>query len=146
MLDKVNRIDYDKLEVLETLGEGTFGTVLKAVYIGEVVAIKTIKIINITEHVLNKFKEEIVFMAPLHHANLVRLIGACLDNGPKKLGVVLEFAENGSIQSLLHDVEGETTWGEHHAWLAVGTVRCLKYLHWDLGEPVIHRDIKGHTP
>ena len=82
-------------------------------------------------------------MAPLHHSNLIRLIGACFDQGPQKLCIVLEFAERGSVKTVLGDAAQETTWKEQHFDLAYGTVRCLKYLHWDLRSPIIHRDIKA---
>ena len=118
-----------------------FGTVFKATLKGEhPVAIKTMRVAKITEHELAKFKSELIIMAPLHHPNLVRLFGGVWNEGADKLCIVLEFCSNGSLRSFLQKKAG--TWiGMRHG-LAVDTAKGLAYLHHELAEPLIHRDVK----
>ena len=81
------------------------------------------------------------FQAPLHHLNLVNLIGGCWDDGPDKLCIVLEFCQNGSLDDLLK--LRENTWREPYFRIATGIVSCFVYLHHEQPkEPLIHRDLK----
>ena len=104
------------------------------------VAVKTMRVAKITKRELSKFKAEVVIMAPLHHPNLVRLHGGVWNEGADKLCIVLEFCLNGALSSFLGDHSG--TWVDLRHGLAVGAARGLAYLHHELAEPLIHRDIK----
>ena len=79
-------------------------------------------------------------MTPLHHPNLVRLYGGVWNEGADKLCIVLEFCANGSLKMFLAENAG--TWANLRWGLSVGMAKGLAYLHHDLGEPLIHRDIK----
>ena len=103
-------------------------------------AIKTMRVAKITEYELAKFKAELVIMAPLHHPNLVRLFGGVWNEGADKLCIVLEFCSNGSLKSFLRKKAG--TWTGMRHGLAVDTAKGLAYLHHELTEPLIHRDVK----
>ena len=92
-------------------------------------------------------------MAPLRHENLVRLYGGVWGEGADKLCIVLEYCANGSLTSFLTirlQTEGigseaqdaGASWEEVCRGLALGVAKCLSYLHHDLNEPLIHRDIK----
>ena len=104
------------------------------------VAIKTMRVTKINELELAKFKAELIIMAPLHHPNLVRLWGGVWNEGADKLCIVLEFCANGSLNTFLAEDAG--TWTDVRHGLAVGTAKGLAYLHHELTEPLIHRDIK----
>ena len=104
------------------------------------VAVKTMRVAKITEHELAKFKAELIIMAPLHHPNLVRLWGGVWNEGADKLCIVLEFCANGSLNIFLSKDAG--TWTGVRHGLAVGTAKGLAYLHHELTEPLIHRDLK----
>ena len=104
------------------------------------VAVKTMRVAKITQHELSKFKSEVIIMAPRHHPNLVRLFGGVWNEGADKLCIVLEFCANGSLKSFLKEDLG--TWAGVRHGLAVGTAKGLAYLHHELSEPLIHRDIK----
>ena len=113
------------------------------------VAVKTMRVAKIKESELAKFKAELIIMAPLHHPNLVRLWGGVWNEGADKLCIVLEFCHNGSLDSFLgqENLQGTPssaiTWEDGlHYGLALGVAKCLSYLHHDLSEPLIHRDIK----
>ena len=104
------------------------------------VAVKTMRVSKVNEKELAKFKAELIIMAPLHHPNLVRLWGGVWNEGADKLCIVLEFCANGSLKTFLAKDAG--TWTGVRHGLAVGTAKGLAYLHHDLTEPLIHRDIK----
>ena len=104
------------------------------------VAVKTMPVSKVNEKELAKFKSELIIMAPLHHPNLVRLWGGVWNEGADKLCIVLEFCANGSLKSFLKEDPG--TWAGVRHGLAVGTAKALAYLHHELAEPLIHRDIK----
>ena len=113
----------------------------KATFRGErEVAVKTMRVAKITQYELSRFKSELIIMAPLHHPNLVRLWGGVWNEGADKLCIVLEFCANGSLKSFLKEDTG--TWAGLRHGLAVGTARGLAYLHHELTEPLIHRDVK----
>ena len=104
------------------------------------VAVKTMRVARITQLELARFKGELIIMAPLHHANLVRLWGGVWSEGADKLCIVLEFCANGSLNTFL--TKDARTWTGVRHGLAVGTAKGLAHLHHDLAEPLIHRDIK----
>jgi serine/threonine-protein kinase len=80
-------------------------------------------------------------MAPLHHPNLVGLIGGCWTDGPDKLCIVLEYCSKGSLGGMVK--KRSNTWNEHFYDIALGVARCFKYLHHEQpSEPLIHRDLK----
>ena len=98
------------------------------------------RVAKITQTELAKFKAELIIMAPLHHQHLVRLYGGVWNEGADKLCIVLEFCANGSLKSFLKG--SKSSWAGLRRSLAVGTAKGLAYLHHELAEPLIHRDIK----
>ena len=113
----------------------------KATFHGErLVAVKTMRVTKITQHELARFKAEVIIMAPLSHPNLVRLWGGVWNEGADKLCIVLEFCANGSLKSYLK--VDPRTWASVRHNLAIGTAKALAYLHHELAEPLIHRDVK----
>jgi serine/threonine protein kinase len=128
--------------------------VFKAILKGEhEVAVKTMRVAKIDEDELAKFKAELIIMAPLHHPNLVRLFGGVWNEGADKLCIVLEFCANGSLKTFLtpkcprffvtSKIRRETvgTWESLRHGLALGTAKGLAYIHHELAEPLIHRDV-----
>ena len=119
----------------------SFGVVYKGTLSGvNEVAVKTLRVGKISERELAKFKAELVIMCPLHHPNLVKLYGGVWNEGADKLCIVLEFCPHGSLKVFLRKDPG--SWEGLRHGLAVGSAKCLSYLHHDLKEPLIHRDIK----
>jgi serine/threonine protein kinase len=79
-------------------------------------------------------------MAPLQHANLVRLYGGVWNEGADKLCIVLEWCQHGSLVTFLAEEVG--TWKGLRHGLALGAAKGLRYLHHGFKEPLIHRDVK----
>ena len=53
---------------------------------------------------------------------------------------MLEFCPHGDLNAFLKEDAG--TWENLRYNLALGVAKCLSYLHHELKEPLIHRDIK----
>jgi len=135
--------DLSFSDPMRVLGEGSFGTVYHAVYRGnETVAVKTMRVGKISSVELEKFKSEIIIMAPLQHPYLVRLYGGVWNEGADKLCIVLEYCSNGSLGSLLKK-RGSETWASAYFGILLNTAVCFRYLHFESsGETLIHRDLK----
>ncbi|KAK4415681.1 Receptor-like serine/threonine-protein kinase ALE2 [Sesamum alatum] len=124
------------------LGEGGFGRV----YSGELedgtkVAVKILK--RYDQQGGREFLAEVEMLSRLHHRNLVKLIGICVEDRTRCL--VYELIPNGSVESHLHGIDKETAplnWSARLK-IALGAARALAYLHEDSSPCVIHRDFKA---
>ena len=57
------------------------------------------------------------------------MLGACYEDGPEKLYLVLEFCSRGALDDLLDDPKARGTWPGLRLGLAVGIAKCMRYLH-----------------
>lgn len=132
----------DNFNELGVLGEGGFGRVYSGVLEdGTKVAVKVLK--RDDQQGGREFLAEVEMLSRLHHRNLVRLIGICVEE--KNRCLVYELIPNGSVESHLHGIDKETSpldWGARLK-IALGAARGLAYLHEDSSPRVIHRDFKS---
>ncbi|KAK2648714.1 hypothetical protein Ddye_016203 [Dipteronia dyeriana] len=132
----------EKFSSKRILGEGGFGRV----YCGTMedgieVAVKLLTKNN--QNGDREFIAEVEMLSRLHHRNLVKLIGICIEGRMRCL--VYELVRNGSVESHLHGFdknEGTLDW-EARMKIALGAARGLAYLHEDSNPRVIHRDFKA---
>ncbi|RDX73546.1 Receptor-like serine/threonine-protein kinase ALE2, partial [Mucuna pruriens] len=124
------------------LGEGGFGLVYKGILNdGRDVAVKILK--RDDQRGGREFLAEVEMLSRLHHRNLVKLIGICIEKQTRCL--VYELVPNGSVESHLHGADKETDpldWNSRMK-IALGAARGLAYLHEDSNPCVIHRDFKA---
>ncbi|KAL0410504.1 UNVERIFIED_CONTAM: Receptor-like serine/threonine-protein kinase ALE2 [Sesamum latifolium] len=124
------------------LGEGGFGRVYSGVLEdGTKVAVKILK--RYDQQGGREFLAEVEMLSRLHHRNLVKLIGICVEDRTRCL--VYELIPNGSLESHLHGIDTETAplnWSARLK-IALGAARALAYLHEDSSPRVIHRDFKA---
>lgn len=137
-LDKAtNNFDSSRI-----LGEGGFGLVYKGILNdGRDVAVKILK--RDDQRGGREFLAEVEMLSRLHHRNLVKLIGICIEKQTRCL--VYELVPNGSVESHLHGADKETDpldWSARMK-IALGAARGLAYLHEDSNPCVIHRDFKA---
>uniref|UniRef100_A0A804MDN4 Protein kinase domain-containing protein n=2 Tax=Zea mays TaxID=4577 RepID=A0A804MDN4_MAIZE len=124
------------------IGEGGYGRVYRGVIEdGVEVAVKLL-----TRKHQNRDREfiaEVEMLSRLHHRNLVKLIGICIERSTRCL--VFELVPNGSVESHLHGsdkIYGPTDF-DTRMKIALGAARGLAYLHEDANPHVIHRDFKA---
>uniref|UniRef100_A0A0D9WZY4 Protein kinase domain-containing protein n=1 Tax=Leersia perrieri TaxID=77586 RepID=A0A0D9WZY4_9ORYZ len=122
--EQFNGLATDNFHENKKLGEGGFGSVYKGLLSGQEVAVKRMS--KGSKQGLEELKNELVLVAKLHHRNLVRLVGFCLEKGEKLL--VYEYMPNKSLDTILF-----------------GIARGLQYLHQDYRKKIVHRDMKAST-
>ncbi|CAI0627761.1 unnamed protein product, partial [Linum tenue] len=123
------------------LGEGGFGYVFKG-WIDEntMTAVKKLKPEGFQGH--KEWLTEVNYLGQLHHPNLVKLIGYCLE-GENRL-LVYEFMPKGSLENHLFRSKGgpqPLPWAVRMK-VAIGAARGLSFLH-DAKSQVIYRDFKA---
>ncbi|XP_054815217.1 rust resistance kinase Lr10-like [Prosopis cineraria] len=126
----------------DKLGEGGFGTVYKGkLRSGPLVAVK----------LLGKFKangqefiSEVATIGRIHHVNVVRLIGFCVEGSKRAL--VYEFMVNGSLDKLIFPKEGSAflSYEKIHQ-ISLEVARGISYLHHGCDMQILHFDIKPHN-
>lgn len=83
------------------LGVGGFGCVyLGTMEDGSEVAVK--RLIMVDQGRDREFIAEVEMLSRLHHRNLVKLVGICMEEGTRCL--VYELVHNGSVESHLHGI------------------------------------------
>ncbi|KAL5135204.1 Receptor-like serine/threonine-protein kinase ALE2 [Glycine soja] len=133
----------DKFSSKRVLGEGGFGRVYSGTLEdGAEVAVKLLTRDN-HQNGDREFIAEVEMLSRLHHRNLVKLIGICIEG--RRRCLVYELVRNGSVESHLHGddkIKGMLDW-EARMKIALGAARGLAYLHEDSNPRVIHRDFKA---
>lgn len=124
------------------IGRGGFGVVYKGVLRdGTEVAIKTLSAES--KQGTNEFLTEINMISSTRHANLVQLIGCCIEDANRIL--VYEYLENGSLASALLGSKSKHVnldWPKR-ATICMGTASGLAFLHEEAEPHIVHRDIKA---
>ncbi|KAI7747031.1 hypothetical protein M8C21_020291 [Ambrosia artemisiifolia] len=124
------------------IGQGGFGSVYKGVLRdGLEVAIKVLSAES--RQGLREFLNEITVISNIHHENLVKLHGYCVEKDHRIL--VYGYLKNGSLdQTLLGSGHCSInfTW-ELRRKICIGVAKGLAYLHEEVEPHIIHRDIKA---
>jgi serine/threonine protein kinase len=126
----------------DKLGEGGFGTVFKGtLQSGCVVAIK---ILGKSKANGQDFINEIATIGRIHHVNVVRLIGYCVEGSKRAL--VYEFMPSGSLNNYIFQEEGNILLSYERMYgIALGVARGIQYLHQGCDMQILHFDIKPHN-
>ncbi|KAK8989203.1 hypothetical protein V6N11_063641 [Hibiscus sabdariffa] len=153
----------DDFSIANKIGQGGFGSVYLAELRGEKAAIK-----KMDTQASKEFLAELKVLTHVHHLNLVRLIGYCVEGS---LFLVYEFIENGNLSQHLrrqgekHVLASVIMHNKHLIisvtyyvliWLdrdplpwsarvqiALDSARGLEYIHEHTVPVYIHRDIKS---
>ncbi|KAJ0986359.1 hypothetical protein J5N97_004715 [Dioscorea zingiberensis] len=120
------------------IGEGGFGPVYK---MDRVIAVKQLS--SKSKQGNREFINEIGMISALHHPNLVKLFGCCIEEN--QLLLVYEYMENNSLASALFGPERDRLkldWQTRHR-ICLSIARGLVYLHEESRLKIVHRDIKA---
>ncbi len=140
-------VNASELHSEKVIGKGSFGEVFLGTYRGQKVAVKTL--INVDDDALMHFREEILLMADLRHANIVVLIGACWEE--KLMALVMEYCELGMSSTVLKSEGKNFSWDDPLLKWCMDISRAISYLHsvtyFDVKKNkevkgIIHRDLK----
>ncbi|KAL0560076.1 hypothetical protein IC582_000470 [Cucumis melo] len=125
----------DNFSLANKIGEGGFGSVYYAELRGEKAAIKKMDM-----QATREFLAEIKVLTRVHHLNLVRLIGYCVENS---LFLVYEYIENGNLSQHLRGTGRDPLPWPSRVQIALDSARGLEYIHEHTVPVYIHRDIKS---
>ncbi|CAI8615910.1 unnamed protein product [Vicia faba] len=117
------------------IGQGGFGVVYYAELRGEKTTIKKMNVQASTE-----FLCELKVLTHVHHLNLVRLIGYCVEGS---LFLVYEHIDNGNLGQYLHGLGKEPLPWFSRVQIALDSARGLEYIHEHTVPVYIHRDVKS---
>ncbi|KAK2969077.1 hypothetical protein RJ640_021116, partial [Escallonia rubra] len=90
-----------------------------------------------------EFVNEIGMISALHHPNLVKLYGCCIEGN--QLSVIYEYMENNSLARALFGRDNQRLdldWPTRNK-ICLGIARGLAYLHEESTLKIVHRDIKA---
>lgn len=90
-LDPEWEIDPRSIELLDRLGEGSFGTVFRGRYRGTIVAVKVLN--QETDVALGDFRTEIGTLKKISHPNAVQFLGAVTKQKPYMLGKIRAYID-----------------------------------------------------
>ena len=131
----------DDYEILNLLGNGSFGYVFKVSFKAnnKVYAMKIIEFHNMSEEVKTKNKNEVKFLEKLEHPHVVKIYYSFEEND--KLYIILDYINNGDVEILINsyktlniNIPEELIWN-----LLLQSLSGLTYIH---EKGVMHRDIK----
>lgn len=125
----------DDFSLANKIGQGGFGAVYYAELRGEKAAIKKMDM-----QASKEFFAELKVLTHVHHLNLVRLIGYCVDGS---LFLVYEYIENGNLSQHLRGSEKDPLPWSTRVQIALDSARGLEYIHEHTVPVYIHRDIKS---
>mmetsp|Transcript_19289 Transcript_19289/g.31568 ORF Transcript_19289/g.31568 Transcript_19289/m.31568 type:complete len:914 (-) Transcript_19289:355-3096(-) len=136
-------VSMSDLQLKERIGEGAFGEVYRASWLGAEVAVKKLKsaaAVGRSPQLLDEFRKEINVLKDLRHPNIVLFMAACIS--PADLCIVTEFMHNGSLFHLLHTPQKADIISDELVLLrmVLDVARGINYLHHS---GIIHRDLKA---
>ncbi|PON39363.1 GPCR kinase [Parasponia andersonii] len=127
----------------EKLGEGGFGSVYKGkLCSGHFVAIK---MLGKSKGNGQDFINEVATIGRIHHVNVVRLIGFCVEGSKRAL--IYDFMSNGSLDKYIFSREGKNNSLSYKEIfdISLGVTRGIEYLHRGCDMQILHFDIKPHN-
>ncbi|KAK6154630.1 hypothetical protein DH2020_008878 [Rehmannia glutinosa] len=141
-VDKSVEFTYDELAFATNdfntsykIGQGGFGAVYYAELRGEKAAVKKMDM-----QASKEFLAELKVLTHVHHVNLVRLIGYCVETS---LFLVYEYIDNGNLSQHLRGKVTEPLAWSTRVQIALDSARGLEYIHEHTVPVYIHRDIKS---
>ncbi|QCE06159.1 brassinosteroid insensitive 1-associated receptor kinase 1 [Vigna unguiculata] len=145
----INPIRYEYKEVKKMtkgfkvkLGEGGFGFVYKGkLQSGLDVAVK---MLSKSKDNGQDFVNEVATIGRIHHVNVVRLIGYCVEG--KRSGLIYEYMPNGSLDKYIFSKEGSIHLSYEKIYkISLGIAHGIAYLHRGCDVQILHFDIKPHN-
>ncbi|KAJ9679749.1 hypothetical protein PVL29_021609 [Vitis rotundifolia] len=125
------------------LGQGGFGSVYKGkLRSGHIVAVKMLVMSKANGQ---DFINEVATIGRIHHVNVVRLVGFCIQRS--KWALIYDYMPNGSLDKFVFLDKGNNiplSW-ERLYKIALGVGRGIEYLHQGCDMQILHFDIKPHN-
>ncbi|XP_045829502.1 probable LRR receptor-like serine/threonine-protein kinase At3g47570 isoform X2 [Trifolium pratense] len=129
-------------------GTGSFGSVYKGSLLHFERPI-VVKVLNLqTRGAAKSFMAECKALGKMKHRNLLKILTCCSSidyNGEDFKAIVFDFMPNGSLENLLHDIEGSENHNLNFTQrvdIALDVAHALDYLHNGTDQVLVHCDVK----
>lgn len=121
------------------LGRGFFGQAVKVTHkvTGEVMVLK--ELFRFEEDAQKSFLKEVSVLRSLDHPNVLKLLGVMYKD--KKLNLVTEYIDNGTLKDMLEDLSRSLSWIQK-VEMAKDISSGMAYLH---SMDIIHRDLNSQN-
>ncbi len=157
--DNCNIVDFKEIELVRTIGEGSFGLVWMARYLQTTVAVKILThdlkrdvgtvgadsalTQQPSSQVMSALQREASIMAGLRHPNCIQYLGATL-NPP---ALIMEYCSKRSVDTILAAAVNDPKTAKQLDWVHLMSMACdaakgMLYLH-TRSPPIVHRDLKS---
>jgi len=157
--DNCNIVDFSAIELVRTIGEGSFGLVWMARYLQTTVAVKILTqdlkrdvgtvgadsalTQQPSTQVMTALQREASIMAGLRHPNCIQYLGATLS--PPAL--IMEYCSKRSVDTILAGAVSDPKLAKQLDWvhlmsMATDAAKGMLYLH-TRSPPIVHRDLKS---
>ncbi|RZC91405.1 hypothetical protein C5167_027468 [Papaver somniferum] len=126
------------------LGQGGYGRVFEGKLTNGIQV--AVKVLDKSEGSNNgeEFVNEVATIGRIHHLNVVRLLGFCVEGSTRAL--IYEFMANSSLDKFIFSIGKDKTlinlgWMKLQE-IAIGITRGMEYLHQGCDQRILHFDIK----
>eukprot|EP01121_Diplochlamys_sp_Union-15-3_P022403 TRINITY_DN9524_c0_g1_i1.p1 TRINITY_DN9524_c0_g1~~TRINITY_DN9524_c0_g1_i1.p1 ORF type:complete len:703 (+),score=105.20 TRINITY_DN9524_c0_g1_i1:55-2163(+) len=124
------------IELIEKIGEGSYGIVWRGKWAGVTVAIKSVKsAMNFNQKAIEETKKELKVWSHIKCQYTIQLMAASIN--PQSIYIITELMDC-SLYHLLHIKNVVITWG-HFKTIITDVLDGLIFLHF---KKIIHRDLK----
>lgn len=142
--DMINKLKPEQnilfrdLALGDKIGSGGFGDVHIALWNGQQVAVKKLRVQRVHQAKKKQFEDEVRSLMDLDHSNIVTFYGACMVT--PDLALVMEFLPDGSLYDNLYYSEVAQFDEKTKNQFICDFFAALKYIH---AKNMVHRDIKS---
>ncbi|XP_048861536.1 serine/threonine-protein kinase A-Raf-like [Brienomyrus brachyistius] len=130
-------VHSSEVTILKRIGTGSFGTVFKGKWHGDV-AVKILKVTDPTPEQLQAFKNEMQVLRKTRHVNILLFMGFMTK---PKFAIITQWCEGSSLYRHLHVTETKFD-TMRRIDVARQTAQGMDYLH---AKNIIHRDLKSNN-
>uniref|UniRef100_A0A0E0MQM7 Protein kinase domain-containing protein n=1 Tax=Oryza rufipogon TaxID=4529 RepID=A0A0E0MQM7_ORYRU len=127
------------------VGQGGFGSVYRGELPNGVPV--AVKMLENSKGEGDEFINEVATIGRIHHANIVRLLGFCLEGTRRAL--IYEYMPNDSLEKYIFSHDSDTSQEvlvpNKMLDIALGIARGMEYLHQGCNQRILHFDIKPHN-
>jgi len=146
-------LDHNDIDEGGKIAEGSFGTIFKATFQGQKVAVKRIlKDASGKKSLSQRMREvllEVSVLSKIHHPNVVKFLGVAAHFPPAKtaekglfLGMVFELCEKGNLYQRLHENKGPRLSPDAKIRIAKDIATGMSHVH---SLNIVHRDLSDRN-